>query len=181
MDDQTSNSWHSRPDAAEMVASITKLLMAFRDRPTDPKALVTIYCEEFASLGAGFIEQVCGKFIKGKVEGHNMAFAPSVAEFWSVVDRIRADEAEHDRLTRKGDFAQIAGPPPIPLPKIERGYHPSWELLAARPTPFGIGEVSEKLAPFVGRKVEPYEPKPLDAATLASLPDAKPKRRGEAA
>lgn len=180
MDDQISNSWHSRPDAAEMVASITKLLMAFRDRPTDPKALVTIYCEEFASLGAGFIEQVCGKFIKGKVEGHNMAFAPSVAEFWAVVDRIRDDEAEHERLMRRAEMPLIEDRRP-PMPKIERGYHPSWELLAAKPLPYGLGGVSEKMAPFVGRKVEPWVPRPLDSAELEALPDAKLKRRGEAA
>jgi len=175
MEDQTSNSWHSQPDAAEMVASITKLLMAFRDRPADPKALVTIYCEEFASLGAGFIEQVCGKFIKNKVDGHNMAFAPSVAEFWSVVDRIRADEAEHLRLTRRAEMPRLEAPP-RPMPQIERGYHPSWELLAAKPMPFGMGGVSEKMALYVGRTVERYEPKPLDPASVASLPNAKPRR-----
>jgi hypothetical protein len=173
--DDNSTSWHSRPDAPELVTAFTKLLMAFRDRPTDPKDLVAIYCEEFASLPLGFIEQVCGKFIKNKVDGHNMAFAPTLPQFWAVVDKIREDEAEHLRLTRRAEMPLIEDRRP-PLPQIERGYHPSWELLAAKPMPYGMGGVSDKMAPFVGRTVERYEPKPLDAATLASLPNAKPRR-----
>lgn len=163
MDDQHSNSWHSRPDAAEMVEAITKLLMAFRDRPTDPKAIVTIYCEEFANLPLGVIDRVCRRFRTGCVDGHNPAFAPSVAEMWTEIDRMREADREHARLTRTGEFMEIAGPAPEPMPPIERGYHPSWDILAEKGS----------------RTVGAFEPFRLDPDLLAALPDAK--RRGEAA
>jgi len=173
--DDNSTSWHSRPDAPEMVAAITRLLMAFRDRPTDPKDLVAIYCDAFESLPLGFIEQVCGKFTKGKVEGHNMAFAPSVAEFWAVVDRIRDEEAEHERLMRRAEIPRIEDRRP-PLPKIERGYHPSWDLLGRKPLEKGMGTISKLIEPHLAKGWKPSAP--LDPNLLNSLPDAKPRKTG---
>lgn len=159
MDDQYSNSWHSRTDAAEMVEAITRLLMAFRDRPADPKELVTIYCEEFAELEMDLISRCCQRFRTGAVEGHNPAFAPSVAEMWAEIDRMREADREHQRLTGTGAFKALPGPPPKPMPEIERGYHPSWDLLAARGS----------------RTVGEFKPLTLDPDLLASLPDAKRK------
>lgn len=179
--DQASNSWRDRHDAPEMALEITDLLMAFRDRPADPTKIVEVYCSDLGDLELALIRRVCWRFRRGQVRDHDGAFAPSLAQLWCEIDRIHDEDREHRRLTGTGEFAQIAGPVPPPMPKIERGYHPSWELLAAKPMPFGMGGVSEKMAPYVGRTVERYEPKPLDAATLASLPNAKPKRRGEAA
>lgn len=116
-----------------------------------------MYCEDFSELELGLVRRVCRRFRTGCVEGHNPAFAPSVAEMWAEIDRMREADREHDRITRKGEFAQIAGPPPEPMPKIERGYHPSWDALAAKGS----------------RKVGEFEPFTLDPELLAALPDRK--------
>jgi len=76
---------------------------------------------------------------------------------WAEIDRMREADREHERLTGTGAFKQIAGPPPKPMPKIERGYHPSWDVLAAKG----------------GRTSGTFEPFTLDPDLLASLPDRK--------
>jgi hypothetical protein len=108
MDDQTSNYWRDRSDAPELAMAITDLLMAFRDRPTDPTAIVEIYCGDFCELELSLVRRVCRRFRTGCVDGHNAAFAPSVAEMWAEIDRLREEDREHERRMAP----RLALPPP---------------------------------------------------------------------
>lgn len=115
MDDRTSNYWRDRSDAPELAMAITDLLMAFRDRPTDPTAIVEIYCGDFCELELSLVRRVCRRFRTGCVEGHNAAFAPSVAEMWAEIDRMREEDREHERRTRP-----VPALPPPAAPTAEK-------------------------------------------------------------
>lgn len=57
------------------------------------------YRISIADFPVAVIEQAVRNFITGKVEGHNKAFAPSVAELSRECDRIRA-KAMHEEYMR---------------------------------------------------------------------------------
>lgn len=119
MDDQTSNSWRDRTDAPELAMAITDLLMAFRDRPTDPTAIVEIYCEDFCELELSLVRRACRRFRTGCVEGHNAAFAPSVAEMWAEIDRLRDEDREHER--RMSPPLALPPPPRLTSEQLAKG------------------------------------------------------------
>lgn len=112
---QPSSSWRDRADAPEMALAVTKMLMAFRDKPSDPTELTETYCEDLGLLDLALIERVCRRFRHGEVRGHDAAFAPSLAEMWTEIRSLEADDREHERLMR----SPLRPPPPGPN-KAER-------------------------------------------------------------
>ncbi len=104
------------------------MLISFRDRPTDPSAVVGVYVDTLAPLGEENIRRVADRFMRGAVEGHNPAFAPSVAEFAAEAERLRDDDRRREEL---GPRRQPLKPVRLPWQK-----HPSWEAIT-RPPPGG--------------------------------------------
>lgn len=107
------------------------MLEAFRDRAENVEAVIRTYLNVLSDLPAGCVVDACLRFSRGQVPGHNMAFPPNAPQVHQEADRLRTEKMEHDRLTRpRPELPAIEGPPMKP---IERGYHPSWDLLAAKP------------------------------------------------
>jgi len=105
------------------------MLISFRDRPTDPAAVVGVYVEALASYGEENIRRAAGRFMRGEVEGHNAAFAPSTAEIAAECERLRDEDRRRDAVA--GDRREIVKPIRQPWMK-----HPSWEAIT-RPPPGG--------------------------------------------
>ena len=108
--------------------TLTKMLISFRDRPTDPAAVVSVYVDALGSLGEENIRRVAGRFMRGIVDGHNMAFAPSTAEFAAEAERLRDEDRRYEAV----------GPRREPLKPVRMPWqkHPSWETIT-RPPPGG--------------------------------------------
>lgn len=116
---QTSSS--SPPaEAAARLATIVRMLIAFRDRPADPEATAREYVETTADIPFDALAEACERFKRGRVGDRNNAFAPSTAELCDLAGQI----AERS--------ARIFATPRLPPPahKAHKAVGPMLEKLA---------------------------------------------------
>lgn len=116
----TSHTHSSRTDYARVLAAVTRMLIAFRDRPSDAQELAKVYADGLSSFPVPFVETACSRFALGKVpDRHNNAFAPSLAEVASFVDGLIAEEERHQRLMNPPK--QLPPPPRLSREAAEKG------------------------------------------------------------
>jgi len=151
------NSGPSKADVTEITSILMKMLISFRERPSDPLVVVKVYVTETAGYGLSVIREASGKFMGDRVDGHNASFAPSVAEFARECRRISDDRAA----------AAAAGPrvvrevlKPIRKPWMK---DPSWAAIT-RPAPAVEPKVEEPPARVFS---------PQDMATFALVEEMK--------
>ena len=90
---KTSTSPQAGTETAKRLVILAKMLTSFRDRPPNPEVVAREYAETTADLPFDALNDACQRFKTGRVDGHNMAFAPSTAQLCNLASQIAARTA----------------------------------------------------------------------------------------
>ena len=123
----------NKTDAVRVVGAISRMMVGWNQKPADAAALAEVFLDALVGFPVEEIEAAARRFLRAEVAGRNNAFPPSVPEF---VENVRAVMLEDARWRKASGLDRVPVPalaPPPPMKPIERGYHPSWDLLASRP------------------------------------------------
>lgn len=92
--------------------AIATLLNSFPQRAGNPDLLLRTFEDALSGIAEDIICDTARRFVTGQVEGQNLAFSPSVAEF----TRAAKDLVE----VRRARFAALPSPEIIPNEPIDR-------------------------------------------------------------
>lgn len=90
-----------------LTKALTGMFVGFRTPPAEAAAMLKVYSEDLARYPLDITEYICGKFRRGAVEGHNMNFAPTIAQMVREVER----DGDYIRSQRR----EALPPPPPPV------------------------------------------------------------------
>ena len=95
--------------------AMTGMFMGFPQRQSDPEGIARAFLTTVDDLSLDVIRQTATRFSRGRVGGHNNAFPPSTAEFYTEADRLRVEYDERQRALKEAARRGQISPPPDPV------------------------------------------------------------------